>query len=1064
MTFAISRRGTLGGAALLTAAAATAHADGLPASLRVTALKTEQVENPLGVGVHPVRLSWQIQTSRRNTRQSAWRVQAASTREALMDGRADLWDSQRVESDATFGVRYGGPALTSGRRAWWRVQVWDSHGRTAVSDPAFWEMGLLSPADWRAQWLAIENAERRADRETGLLWVSAPEKLAGKTAQFRLGFVLDSPASVTVLSVADADYRAFADGRRLTLPPWQRIAFGTQGTIETTLPLDTGAHTLALSVNAGHNPPRCAIMLRIVHADGRMTRVNGLDARVSADMPDGWEQPGFDDSAWPKVVRVTGYAQPLPESGAYMVRRDFDAGAEVVAARLYVTALGAYETWINGARVGEDLLAPESMDFRRRIRYRVHDVTSMIRDGANAIGAMVGDGWYGSRTAPMGRFAFGEPPLRFLAQLEIRYADGRTQIVGSDDRWTICPAPVTRAEIYNGEHYDARLEQPGWAEPGFVTDSGWLPVHILPPETNAPLEGALSPPIRRIKTLPARTVTEVDGIHIVDFGQNFAGWARIRVKGERGRKITLRFAEVLKADGGIDQSNLREAACTDSYTLRGDPKGETWEPRFTYHGFRYVEVSGLAAPLQKADVTGIVIHSALPETGTLSLGNPLLQQFWRNSCWSQRSNFMGIPTDCPQRDERLGWMGDAHVFWDAAAFNMDLGAFTRRWTADVRDAQYGNGAYAFIAPNSMPDTAPDQASPGWADAGVILPWTAWKRYGDTAVIDENWQAMQGYISFILASSDGYIWTRNRGWDFGDWLALDAKDPGDPTTPKDLIATAMFKHSVDAMIDMAEATGRSAEAAGYRTLRTNIRDAFIRAYVRPDGAVGNESQTGYILALAYGLVPDALKTAAARRLKDNIVARGNLLTTGFLGTPASLDVLADNGFASTVYDLLLRTDYPSWGYMVMKGATTTWERWNSDVGDVTMNSFNHYAFGAVIGFLYRRIAGIEPVAPGFRVFRVNPVFDGRLKTGGADYDSVSGRITTRWVRDGGTLRLDAGVPANTRALIHLPASSADTVREGGRRLNTLPEIRVVRTGPEGIVVDAGSGRYSFQMPG
>jgi len=1065
MPVSLSRRQTLGGAGLFMATAASAQAAGTSATLRIVRPKANQLENPTGIHDQSIRLSWQLQTATRNTAQAAYRIRAASTAEALNTGQADIWDSDRVESDHSFDVPYGGPPLLSRQRVWWQVQVWDTHGRTAVSAPAFWEMGLLSPADWRAQWLAIENTERRADRETGLFWVTAPEKPDSQTAQFRLPFVLEQAAQLTILSVADTNYRLFADGQAVSLPPWQRIAFGKPGTVETFMSLDRGAHVVALSVDVSRTGPlRCAFMLRLTYPDGRVERLNALAARVSGDAPEGWHQTGFQAEAWPTVVRVEGLSQPLPGSGAYLVRRNFRTVDTVISARLFVTALGAYEVCLNGRRVGEDILAPESMDFRKRTRYRVHDVTPLLHKGQNCIGAIIGDGWYGSRTAPLGRFAFGDAPLRFIAQLELTYADGRSEIIGTDETWKLSAAPITSSEIYNGEHYDARLEQPGWDRADFTETDNWSPVRILPPETGTtPLEGAISPPIRRIKTLAPVSVTPLgDGACVVDFGQNFAGWARIRVTGTRGQKVTLKFAEVLKADGHVDQANLREAKCTDTYILRGDADAEIWEPRFTYHGFRYVEVSGLGAPLTKADITGIVLHSDLRETGQLKLGNALLQQFWHNSYWSQRSNFMGIPTDCPQRDERLGWLGDAHVFWDAAAFNMDVGAFTRRWMEDIRDAQYANGAFAFIAPNSMPYTAPNEASPGWADAGVILPWTAWKRYGDTAVIDQNWDAMAGYIAYIEAHSDDYIWARGHGWDFGDWLALDAKNPGDPTTPKDLIGTAMFKQSVDALTDMARATGRIEAVEKYSALSRNIRDAFIRTYVTADATIGNDSQTSYILALAHDLVPEPLKPAAAEKLRANIVRRGNLLSTGFLGTPASLDVLADNGFGTTVYDLLLRTDFPSWGYMVMKGATTTWERWNSDVGDVTMNSFNHYAFGAVIGFLYRRIAGIDPIEAGFRRFRVNPIQDARLNTGGADYEAVVGRISTRWARQGKTFTLDLTVPANSQAQVHLPTTDIRRVSENGQTVNGRTEFAVM-TAPDGtVILTAGSGHYRFAV--
>ncbi|MBW8882770.1 MAG: alpha-L-rhamnosidase N-terminal domain-containing protein, partial [Asticcacaulis sp.] len=396
-----------------------------------------------------VRLSWQIASSLRNTRQTAYRIEVASSGAKLRAGKADLWDSGRVGNAATFDVAYGGKPLASRQRAWWRVTVWDSHGRTVTSAPAFWEMGLLSPGDWQAKWLAAEDAEMRSDREAGLLWVMAGTPPQGKTCQVRLAFTLDGDADVTLMTVAGTAYSAFIDGTPIDLPPASSNAFGQPGTVETRVALKAGQHVLAMA-----GVVKCAMMVRARLSDGRVVRFNDLAARASADAPAGWNRPGFDDASWQPVTKIDGVTQPLPGRGAFLLRRDFSAAGDVAQARLYVTALGAYEAYINGARVGDALLAPECMDFAKRVRYRVYDVTSMVRSGANAIGAMVGDGWYGSYAAPEGRFAFGDPPLRFIAQLEITHADGRVQTVASDGDWTISASPITMSEIYNGEDYD----------------------------------------------------------------------------------------------------------------------------------------------------------------------------------------------------------------------------------------------------------------------------------------------------------------------------------------------------------------------------------------------------------------------------------------------------------------------------------------------------------------------------------------------------------------------------------------------------------------------------------
>ena len=635
------------------------------------------------------------------------------------------------------------------------------------------------------------------------------------------------------------------------------------------------------------------------------------------------------------------------------------------------------------------------------------------------------------------------------------------------------------SEIYDGEYYDARLEQQGWSTAAFDA-SHWERAEIVRDSTIA-LMAQISPPIRRQMVLTARAVTEPrPNVFVCDFGQNFAGWCRLKVKGPAGTAVEMRFGELITSNGEVDQSNLWSARATDTYVLKGDPAGEDFEPHFTYHGFRYVQVEGFPGKPTADNLEGIVIHSDLKLTGRLNVGNPLIQQLWHNTCWSQRSNFIGIPTDCPQRSERLGWMGDANVYWDAATFNMDVATFTRRFMDDVRDAQSADGAFSDFNPAAfrlMPTenkitVSPGWvdssiggklgASPGWADAGVCLPWTVWQRYGDKGVIEQNWSAMARYLQFIHDSNPDFVWRNNRGADYGDWLALDAKGFWDATTPKDLIATAIWAHSVACMAQMAEAMARTDDGQRYGALWENVVAAFKRNFVESSGVVGNDSQTGYILALRFGLVAEPLRPAVAEKLAANIRRRGTLLTTGFLGTPHSLDVLADAGYSDLVYSLLLRTEFPSWGYMVAKGATTIWERWNGDMGDLAMNSFNHYALGAVCGFLFRRIAGIAALEPGFRKIEVRPVIDPRIMRGGGEYESVLGTISTQWEHDKGRFHLDLVVPPNATALVYLPATPTMSVMEGQQSADCHPDITGIRRTSENAIVEVGSGSYEFSV--
>jgi len=1055
---------TLGGAGMVGLGTATqAMGRDLP-ELTVHSLKTQQLADPIGIESHAVRLSWQLASRQRNVVQQAYRICVASSPELLRAGKPDLWDSGRRISRASFDIAYSGKQLASRQRAFWMVQVWDGNKRLATSEIAFWEMGLLSPAEWRGGWLACETDAQRRDRDAGLTWVEGNSPAAAEPTFFRAGFELSGSAHLHIFVGASRACTFFLDGQAVPLPPRSPLAWGPPPVAKVELTAAAGRHVIGVSFGREQHPdnPACAVTVRATFDDGSTRYFDFGQVRCARREQAGWAEAGFDASGWSPACRAQHQPQRWPGNGAFLLRQEFDVAKEVVSARIYATALGAYELRLNGRKIGDALLAPECTDTRKRVYYEVEDVTRLLRRGSNALGAWVGDGWHGSYTSPVGRYAYGGPPLRFLAQLELTYADGRREIIATGPTWQMAHAPITMCEIYDGEDYDARLEQPGWDLPGFA-GKGWSAATVgeTPRITLSVRE---SPPIRITETRTARSVTEVrPGVFVFDFGQNFAGLPRLRAKGTAGSKIEMRFAERLKADGNIDQANLRAARAADTYILRGDPNGETYVPRFTYHGFRWVELTGYPGRPAPDDLQALVIHSDLDETGRLDVDNALIEGLWHNTLWSQRSNFMGLPTDCPQRDERLGWMGDANVFWDAASFNMNVAPFTRRFMRDVRDAQMSNGAFSDYSPaGGERDEDDAQSAPGWADAGVILPWTSYRRLGDTAVIDENWDAMARYIAMIERSNPDLVWRRARGSDYADWLALDAVWAGDPTTPKDLIGTATFKHSTNAMAEMARATGRTDEAARYSALSASIRDAFIAAFVRSDGAIGNGSQTGYILALNYGLVPPNLRKAAFVKLVADIHRRGTLLSTGFLGTPGSLDCLYEGGEYRLIYDLLLRTAYPSWGYMVTHGATTIWERWNGDMGDITMNSFNHYALGAVNGFVFRKIAGLTPLEPGFRRFVFDPVYDERVPGCSVAYDSVLGRIAIRWKKQQNRFSLNLEVPPNAEAVIHLPARRSDRISESGATLRASADIREPTWTPTGLRILVGSGHYQFAV--
>jgi len=1033
---------------------------GKGAVISVKGLKTEYLTNPLGLEMAVPCFSWQLNAAKRNARQSAYRILAASTEERLHEGDGDVWDSGRVASDRCFEIPYAGRTLRSGERVFWRVEAWDEEGRaSAPSDAAWFEMGLLEVDDWQGAWLAVADSEEAADRAAGLQWIWMDTGLDAAPVMFRFRFELSArPLHARLLvSAKDNLHGVWVNGNPLSLPP--AISWGKM--TEWPVELQGGTNLLCVEASAltkGFLEPdggAVAVLLRVAQSDRSVRRlVSGPGWHAASNATEGWTTLDYDDGGWSLAAptKANIACEPWPTGPAMLLRRRFAVTKPVARARLYATALGVYEAYLNGARVGEARLSPEISTADHHLFYQCYDVTAMLGAGANVLGAIVADGWYaGSFGWRHERFALGAGPKRFLGQLVIEYHDGSREVIASDGQWRMKPSPIVAADIYGGERYDARREDPQWAT-AEGHDEGWSAA-ALGADPKLALVAQIGPPIRVTEMRRPVAVRALSPtVFVADFGQNFSGWCRFKPSASAPPVVELRYGELLRSDGRVDQANLRGAAATDSFILRDEPDDESYEPRFTYHGFRYVECHG-SGTLEAA-----VAHSDLPKVGAIKIENPLVQRICDNALWSQRSNFFGVPTDCPQRDERMGWLGDIQVFMDAACFAMDSDAFIRRFLREVRAGQSSEGAYPVVAP--QPRGFPVMFTAGWSEAGIILPWTLYERYGDTAVIDENWQAMSRWMSFLADANPDWLWRNRRGLDLGDWLSVDAINPADETTPRILAATAYWAYAARLMAEMAQATGRSAEAERYSKQRHLIGEAFKTAFVGPNGVVGNSSQTSYVLALKFGLVPQRLRRAAAVHLAAEIERRGGKLSTGFLGTPYLLDVLCDGGFADTAIAVLLETDYPSWGHMIRKGATTMWERWNGDVGDLAMNSYNHYAFGAVVGFIYRRLAGIAPASPGFRRIAVRPLYDPRIGRVEVEHDACPGRIAT--IVDGdakGLSQLALTVPANATAQVHLPRRSW---RESGKALSIRSDIRVMTEAAEGIALEIGAGDYRFEI--
>lgn len=737
---------------------------------------------------------------------------------------------------------------------------------------------------------------------------------------------------------------------------------------------------------------------------------------------------------------------PRTNTPAPYMRKTFRLGQAVKSARLTVTALGFYEVELNGQRVGDEILAPGWTDYDKRVMARTHDVTALLHSGENAFGAILGDGWYCGFVAWRNRQVYGDRP-KFLAELVVTLADGSTVTVSTDASWKTATGPIAESDMLMGETYDARRELGAWSQPGY-DDSAWLPV--LTEAINPAVEIAerLGPPVRRIGEITPKSMSLKNDWNqarrIFDMGQNFAGRVRIAVKAARGTLVRLRFSEILEPNGDPYIENLRGARATDYYVCKGEGQ-EVWEPRFTFHGFRYVEVHGLKDS-DEIEVTGVVLHSDIKPTGSFRCSNELLNQLQHNIVWGQKSNFIEVPTDCPQRDERLGWTGDAQVFVRTAAFNMDVRGFFHKWVRDIRDAQYPSGAVPSVVPEKG-FTGEDDGGPAWSDATIICPWTIYLCYGDKQILTDHYTSMQRYLDYLgREKCKGLIrchWEVDKWGGYGDWLALDGSGKVDGGTSKDLIGTAFYAHDAGLLAQIAAVLGHQDDAVKYRKLRAEIIEVFQRRYLTPDGLIASGTQTAAVLALHFNLVENAeQRKLLANELARDVEKRGFHLATGFVGTPYLLEVLEENGYLDVAYKLLEQETFPSWLFPVKNGATTIWERWDGwtpEKGpqDKGMNSYNHYAYGAVGAWMYRSVAGLEldPAQPGYAhiIFRPRP--GGTITWAEASLETAHGVVSIRWEKSGADLKLDLTVPAGTHATLLPPAGfgAAQELKPGRHQL-------------------------------
>lgn len=770
--------------------------------------------------------------------------------------------------------------------------------------------------------------------------------------------------------------------------------------------------------------------------------------------PDDWQ------AEWIKTaIEFSGYSYPSP-----YLRKEFTLSKPVKSARLYCTSHGLYEFYLNGQKVGDQVFTPGYTSYEKRLQYQVYDVTTLLKPKANAAGVILGNGWYrvfNPNNRPMQEIQ----DLEVLAQLEITFTDGSTRMITTDNSWKSSTGAILQSELFNGEIYDARLYPDGWNNPGF-DDSKWKGVVVTRSAKNN-LVASISEPVRKIEEIkPVKVLKTPKGETVFDMGQNMVGWSRLKVNAPAGTVITLRHAEILDQQGNFYTENLRGVKQEVVYTCKGGTT-EIFEPHFTFHGYRYVEVQGYPREITTDMITGIVIHSDLDMTGSFSCNNKLINQLQHNILWSQKGNFLDVPTDCPQRNERLGWTGDIQIFAPTACFNMNAASFLTKWLKDLAADQHSDGKVPHVIPDLLSHVKRGGTA-GWADAALIVPWNIYLNYGNRTILAEQYESMKAWVDFMdHDASVDKLWQPQQD-QFGDWLSFITSRPHNPgaITDKDLLASAYFYRSTGILAKTAALLGKTKDAEKYTGLQKKIKEAYAKEFITPEGRLSSNTQTAYVVALSFGLMPEELEEKAAQRLADDVNKYGHI-TTGFLGTADICHVLTKYGYLAEAYKLLYQEKYPSWLYPATKGATTIWERWDGIKEDgsfqnPSMNSFNHYAYGAIGDWLYKVVAGINPdtAETGYKHIILKPLPYGEMNNVRAEHESPYGKIASEWILADGKIQWTVIIPVNTKANIFVPSTGKE-LKENGKTASGVQVYKENKLPYHFLCTEKGSGKYTFE---
>lgn len=1053
------------------------------ADVQVDDLRCEYRRDPLGIDISTPRLSWRLVSDRRGAAQRAYQILVATDPKSLEAGDADLWDSGKRDSGQSVLVPYEGKPLTSRTQCYWKVRVWDESGAESPwSATARWTMGLLNKEDWTAQWIGLDETPP-PNELSGAQWIWYPDDDPVKSApvgQRYFRAAIDLPADKTIataraLVTADNSAVIYVNGVEAGTIADYHVA----GEFDIAAHVRNGKNSIAIKAeNFGkeNNTAGLIGLFRVTFADGseQTLATDATTWRTAREEQANWTAVDFDDSTWALAVALgpAGMA-PWGDVGvptdrrlpARMLRREVRIEKQVRSAFVYISGLGLSELYVNGKRVGDRVLSPALSEYDKRVYYVTHDVTRSIRQGENALAVQLGNGrFYAPRGSSfVGMKSYGYPKL--LLQLHLALEDGSAQVIPSDEQWKLTTdGPIRANNEYDGEEYDARREFADWFKPGF-DDATWKPAQIVQSPGGA-FAAQMTEPIRIMETIEPKSVSSIGpGAYIVDMGQNMVGWCRVRLNGPAGSTVTMRHAETLKDDGSLYVANLRGAKAEYVYTLKGGGD-EYCEPHFTYFGFRYVEVRGVTGDLAPDMVEGKVVHDAVETAGSFACSNETLNAIYRNAVWGIRGNYRSVPTDCPQRDERQGWLGDRSEESRGEMFLYDLALFYEKWVQDMEDSQLDSGSVPDVAPPYYPFYTDNVT---WPSSFIIIPGTLYEKYGDVRVIERHYPAMKRWIDYMGQFAKDDLMPRDQ---YGDWCVppesqelIHSKDP-DRKTSGDLIGSAYFYHDLTLMARYAALLGRTGDAAQFTARAEKMKEAFNRTYLNAQtGTYDNGTQTSCVLPLAFGITPDAQRAAVFKHLTEKITIENNgHIGTGLIGGQWLMRVLADNGRGDIGYTIATQRDYPSWGYMIDHGATTIWELWNGNTADPAMNSHNHVMLlGDLLVWFYQYLAGIrpDPEAPGFKHFILKPEPVDGLDFVRATYRSPYGVIESDWKRDGDRLAWNVRVPPNSTADVYVPTSDASSVSEESDSANNAPRVEPVRKQTDSVVYRVGAGRYVFQ---